>query len=179
MNPETLQRKTEHLKSLGLSDKKIATCACLLGMNPETLQRKTEHLKSLGLTKEKIANQAQLLGQNPKTIQRKYEVLRRYFSREEIAKNAQLLGNSQETLEASVQFIHQLGLNYKEMPFACGTKVSTKRKKIAVLLKERYGYDASLSKEERKELVEKAREFVRSRPQILRMSKKRIKKNYC
>jgi len=179
MNPDTIQRNANSLRELGLTNEKIATCAHLLSMNPDTIQRNAESLRELGLSKEKIATLAQLLGMNPDTIQRNYEFLRRFFSKEEIMKNAQLLGSSQKTIESSVQSLHQLGVDYKEIPFACGTKVGTKRKKIAVLLREKYGYDANLSKEERKELAEKAREFVCSRQQILIMSKKAIKKKYC
>jgi len=116
---------------------------------------------------------------NPETIQRNYEFLRRFFSKDEIMENAQLLGRSQKTVEASVQFLHQLGVDYKEMPFACGTKVGTKRKKIAVLLREKYGYNTNLSDAEKRELIEKAKEFVRSRPQILKMSERAIRKKYC
>ncbi|MEM3075843.1 MAG: hypothetical protein QW590_03395, partial [Candidatus Bilamarchaeaceae archaeon] len=86
--------------------------------------------------------------------------------------------SSQNTIEASVQFLYQLGIDYKEIPFACGTTVPTKRKKIAVLLREKYGYDSDLNKEEKKKLIEKAREFVRAEPNILKMSERAIKKKY-
>ncbi|MEM4360134.1 MAG: hypothetical protein QXT45_06360 [Candidatus Bilamarchaeaceae archaeon] len=92
--------------------------------------------------------------------------------------NAQLLGCSQNTIEASVQFLYQLGIDYKEIPFACGTKVSTKRRKIAVLLREKYGYNTELSREEKRELIEKAREFICLKPFILKMSERAIKKKY-
>ena len=176
---ETVRKAYAKLLELGLTDEKIATRAYLLSMNPETLQRNADSLKQFGLSNEKIASQAHLLGRDPETIQRNYEFLRRFFSKDEIMENAQLLGSSQKTIESSVQFLAQLGIDYKEMPFACGTKASTKRKKIAVLLREKYGFNANLSKEERKELAEKARDFVRSRPQVLRMSEKKIKEKYC
>ncbi|NYZ77690.1 hypothetical protein H0O02_05260 [Candidatus Micrarchaeota archaeon] len=178
-DPEMLQRNADALKKLGLTDEKIATNAALLGRDPETLQRNADALKKLGLTGEKITSRAELLGRDPETLQRNYECLRRFFSKDEITANAQLLGISKNTLLGSVQFLSALGVDYHKLPFACGTKVGTKRKKIAVLLREKYNYDANLNENERRELAEKAREFVRARPYILKMGEKAIKKTYC
>ena len=177
MNPETIQRNADALKKLGLTDEKIATLAHLLSRDPETIQRNADALRKLGLTDEKIATLAHLLSRDPETIQRNYEFLRRFFSKDEIMENAQLLGYSQKTVFAHVSYLHALEIDYKQ--FRLVTTPACKRKKIAVLLREKYGYDTNLSDAEKRELIEKAKEFVRSRPRILRMSERAIRKKYC
>ncbi len=176
MNPETIQRNAEFLMQLGLTKEKIASQAHLLGMNPETIQRNAEFLMQLGLTKEKMASQAHLLGRDPETLQRNYEFLRRFYSRKDILENPQYLGYSRKTAFAHVSYLYEFGVNHEQ--FLVITTPKCKRKKVAVLLREKYGYDENLNNNEKKELIENAKRFVRSKPHILSMSEKKIKEKY-
>jgi hypothetical protein len=99
------------LKSIGLSDSKIASQAHLLGMNPDTIDSNYQRLSNLGLKDEKIASQAQLLGMNPETIERNYQRLSNLGLKDEkIATQAQLLGWDPDTIERNYQRLSNLGL---------------------------------------------------------------------
>ncbi|MDD2655532.1 MAG: hypothetical protein PHQ80_02585 [Candidatus ainarchaeum sp.] len=177
-NHESLQRNLVFLKALGLTTEKIATHTALLSRDPDTLQRNFNFLRALGFTPENIESQAALLSRDPDTLQRNFEYLRRFFSKASILKNPSIIGNSQETVEGSVQFLHSLGIDYETYSFV-NTTPSCKRHKIAFLLREKFGYSQDLAQEEKKELIAKAREFVRRNPFALRFSEKRIKEKFC
>ena len=178
-DPDTIQRNADCLKGLGLTPENIVSRAELLSMNPDTIQRNADCLKELGLTPEKIASRADLLGRNPDAIQKNYEFLRRFFTKKTICNQAQLLGSSSETVESSVQYLHSLGVDHEKYASPAATSVGCKRKKLLVILKERYGFSADLSQSEKKELLEKARAFVRSNPVVLSLSEKTIRKKFA
>ena len=175
---ETVRKAHAKLIGLGVTPEKIASRAELLGLNPATIQKNADCLKALGLTPEKIASQAQLLGRDPETIQKNYEFMRRFFSKEKILSQLQLLGSTHATIESSVQFLNGIGVDHEKNANMCATTTSCKRKKVAVLLKERFGYSSALSLSEKQELLEKAGDFIRARPNILLMSEKKIRERF-
>src|SRR3990167_1086146 len=88
---DSVREVYKFLRSLGLTDEKIASRAELLGRDPETIERNYKSLRSLGLTDEKIASRAELLGRDPETIERNYKSLRSLgLTDEKIASRAEL-----------------------------------------------------------------------------------------
>ena len=97
---------------MGLNDRKIATCAYLLGKSPGTIERNHQKLLALGLSDEKIASQASLLGRDPNSIGRYYQILRDLgLSNTKIASQAQLLSMNPETIVRNYQALQRLGLS--------------------------------------------------------------------
>jgi dihydrodipicolinate synthase/N-acetylneuraminate lyase len=82
-------------------------------------------------------------------------------------------------VEGSVQFFHALGIDYERKVAYCATTSKNKRMKIVTLAKVRYGLSNDLSKAERMELLQKARDFVRKKPVVLGMGQKKIKKEFA
>jgi hypothetical protein len=155
-----------------------ATRTIILGTPPETIRKAHAKLLELGLTPAKIASRAELLGMNPDTIQRNYEFLRRFFSKETILKNPQLLGNAHDTILGSVEFMHEFGINHETYPYVY-TTVFRKQTKVLSLARARYGYSGDMTKEEKRELVLKAQDYIRKQPNVLIMNEKTIEKRFA
>jgi hypothetical protein len=179
VNSKTLQRKAQFLKELGISQEKIATHAQLLSLCPDTIREHARALKSLGFSSEKIAARPSLLGRCPDTLLRNYRALRSLFPRRTLLIMTQLLNNNLTTVQSSVWFLHELGLNHESFASMCSTTVQCKRRKIVALLQVRYGYSVDLPVEQKRELVGKARRFIRNQPRILTMSEKKIRERFA
>jgi len=82
-------------------------------------------------------------------------------------------------VESSVQFLHELGIAHEKQAAICTTTARNKRMKIVTLARFRYGLSNDLSKQERAELLQKARDFARSKPGMLLMSEKAIKEKFA
>ena len=182
--PKTLQNNFNFLHgTIGLSPKKIATLAHLLGRDPETLQNNFNFLHgTIGLSPEKIAQQAHLLGRAPKTIKRNFtshSVLLRgdcndkESGRAILRKQAQLLCLPPDTVLSNVQYLRFLGIGPKEHPMLLGTKASTKREKIAFILRGAFDY-GNADREGKKEAMEKAVHLVRRSPELLLLSMSKL-----
>ncbi len=174
----TIRRAHGKLVELGLAPDKIATHAQLLCRDPDTLQRNADLLRRLGLAPAAIAGKAQLLGMNPRTVRGNYDFLRRFFTRDTICKNAGLLGNSRETVFSSVQFLSGLKIDHEKYP-CVHTTAACKRRKVAELARARFGCSNFLSKDERMEMLRKARSFVKTYPTVLRLREKEIRARFA
>ena len=168
-NPETIRENRQELLDLGLTEEKIASRAELLGRDIEVIKSNYRALKRLGLSDKNIASYANLLSLNPKTVRNHYQNLRRYLDREIILEYSSLLGNNPNTIDASVQFLYQLGVDYKKHIFLLGMTNKTKRKKIAWFAKNVLHSDLA---DDRKSVVKRAREIFSENPDYF---KKNIK----
>jgi len=178
-NPATtILRAREKLAGLGVAPKKIATFAQLLCRDPATLQRNADSLRRIGLAPAAIAGNAQLLGMNPRTVRGNYDFLRRFFSKGTIRRNARLLGNSRETVFSSVQFLYGMGIDHEKYPCA-HTTAGCKRRKIVELSRARFNCSADLPKEERMELLARARSFAKTYPTVLRLREKEVRARFA
>ncbi|MEK6950238.1 MAG: hypothetical protein AABX13_00755, partial [Nanoarchaeota archaeon] len=173
-DPETIERNYQRLSALGLKDDKIASRAELLGNDPETIERNYQRLSALGLKDDKIASRAELLGRNPRTIERNYQhdvgLLRQDYRNRNSGKDllltyARLLGASPETIESNIQMLHSLGLNYND-GFLLGTKTSTKRQKMAWMLRELFDY-RNVPPGEKQEAIKSLYQFIKDNPALL------------
>ena len=173
-DPETIERNYQRLSDLGLKDEKIASRAELLGMDPETIERNYQRLSALGLRDEKIATQAPLLGRDPETIEENYQnhigLLRsdyedRKSGKDILLQQAQLLGISPDTLETNVQWFSDRNIDYGK-GILLGTKVQTKRKKLAWILREVFDY-RNVSKDERNQTVRNMYNLIEENPNLM------------
>ena len=180
-NVNTIRATYNALKSIGLKDEKIATQAPLLGMNPETIERNYQRLSDLGLKDEKIATQAPLLGRDPETIERNYQnhigLLRsdyedRKSGKDILLQQAQLLGISPDTLETNVQWFSDRNIDYGN-GMLLGTKVQTKRKKLAWILREVFDYRTH-PQDQRREVINNMYKFVADNPHLMIKSTKAL-----
>lgn len=181
MNPDTIEKNYQRLHDLGLSKKSIATNAQLLGINPDTIERNYQRLHNLGLSDEKIATHAFLLGRNPKTIKKNYQnyigLLRhdykdRESGREILLQQAQLLGISPDTVEANVQWFADRRLDYGN-GVLLGTKVQTKRKKLAWILREVFDYR---NQQDKRETINRMYAFIADNPRLMIKSIKALER---
>jgi hypothetical protein len=83
------------------------------------------------------------------------------------------MGNSPKTIEASVMYLSDLGIDYGKHPALCATTVGRKRAKIAMLMREA-GY-SGLDKADRKELRDKALEYLRKRPYAFKTEDRKVR----
>ena len=188
LDPETVMDHYRFLRDLGLSDKSIATHAYLLSRDPETVMGHYRFLKALGLSDKSIASNAHLLGRDPETIMKYYQhhvgLLREHYKdrnsgRNLLIDNPQLLGISPETMEANIQYLHSIGIDYNEdsllWVMLLGSKPSTKRKKLAWMLRELFDY-RSVPQEKKKTLINILYGFVRNNPSLLVKSIKTLER---
>lgn len=184
-HPEARKETARVLKQeFGLSRTKIASRAELLGRDVETLRKNQRVLKKMvGVSVERIGEHAELLGLSPVTIQRHYQqdigVLRevtresykdktyRESGRKLLRVFVQLLGNAPVTIEDNVQFMYAYGIHYNGV--LLGTRVQTKRKKMAWILREGFRYKA-LPEEEKRLALNNIYGFIREHPRYLRGS---------
>jgi len=131
-------------------------------------------LRKYGLKDDKIASQAQLLGRDPETIERNYQhhvgLLRHDYTdrasgRDLLTNQAQLLGISPETTNANVQFLYELGINYRDA-FLLGSTPQLKRKKMAWMLRELFDY-RNLQQEQKRYVIHRLYDFVKDNPNLL------------
>jgi hypothetical protein len=174
-DPETIERNCSTLKKLGLKDNKIATHPSLLGRDPESIEKSCQNLRKLGLTDKKITERAELLENSLETIQINYQhhvgLLRQNYrdrcsGRDLLVMQAQLLGVSNVNLDANVQFLHNIGIDYCDNAILTGTKVSTKRKKMAWLLREVFDY-RNADKDKKGNVIDAMYAFARDNPRVL------------
>ena len=174
---ESVRAVYEFLREKGLSNKKIASRAELLGMNPDAIERNYQALKELGLSNKKIASRAPLLGRDPDAIKRNYQhhvgLLRQDYrngrsGRDLLLTYAQLLGISSDTLESDVQFLYGMGVDYNN-GILLGTKPQTKRKKMAWMLRELFDY-RNIPQDKKPEAIRSLYAFIKEYPAILTKS---------
>ena len=134
-------------------------------------------LRKYGLKDDKIASRAELLGRDPETIERNYQhhvgLLRHDYTdrasgRDLLTNQAQLLGISPETTNANVQFLYELGINYRDA-FLLGSTPQLKRKKMAWMLRELFDY-RNLQQEQKRNAINKLYDFIRDYPRVLKKS---------
>lgn len=175
MSEDAVRATYKRLRSIGLSDSKIASRAELLGREAYIIDRNYLRLSSLGLSDSKIASQAHLLGRDPNTIDRNYQhhigLLRqdcqnRNSGRDMLFRHANLLGVSPDTLEANVQWFTERNLDYSGWMMLLGTTPQTKRKKLAWILKEVFDIRRR-PKEQGNEIIGALYDFIRDNPCFL------------
>ena len=176
-DPETIKNNHQYLKTLGLTDSKIASRAELIGRDPETIKNNHQYLKNLGLTDRNISTNAHLLARDPETIERYYQYhvgllredyLDRGSGRELILSHASLLGIPPKTMEANVQYLSSIGIDYHN-GFLLGSRPSTKRRKLAWMLRELFDY-RDIPRDHKREVIGRLYHFVRENPRILAKS---------
>ena len=141
-------------------------------------------LLNMGLSDSKLESQIRLISMNPKIIERNYQhhvsLLRDdYLSRNSGKKillgQPPLLGNSPDTLEANVQWFADRNIDYGN-GISLGTKVKTKRKKLAWILKNVFDY-REVSENEKGDTMNNMYNFIRNNPSLLVKSIKFLEKN--
>jgi hypothetical protein len=134
--PASLNGKIKFMKEKGLKEEKILENLPVLDQNLKVLKWRWAWLRNIGLSDQNIATNVHLLSMNKKTLLIHYNNLRRYFEKEKIATFAPMLGISTETINANVQFLQFWGLTPDRVPLAYLSSPTTKRKKVAWLMKQ-------------------------------------------
>ena len=141
---EILEPNYHNLEKMGLTAKKIATNASLLGMNPRSVRIKYDFF--VGLLRDDYTD--------------------RTSGKEAILRDPVLLGSSRVTVESNTQFLYSLGVNLRENLGLLGTTVKKKREKMAWMLNELFDYGEAFP-EEKKDLIYSMRDLVRDKPDLL------------
>ena len=109
--------------------------------------------------------------QGKRIFRKHYQSLRRYMTNEEIQSHPSLLEVSISTIDANVQYLS--GREIEDFALF-GTKPSTKRKKIAWLLRKVFDYQNSSDK---KQTIHEAYSFISKHPTYLRYAIPVMEKN--
>ena len=152
-NSETLERNYKNLKKYGLTNKKIASQAVLLGLNSRTFERNYRNCISL----IRQDHQNRLSGKNL------------------LLNQPQLLVSSPNTIKSNIQFFYHHNINYSS-GIMLGTTVQNKRKKLAWILREVFDYK-DIPKEKKKQTINSLYGFVRKDPILLAKSISTLEKS--
>ncbi len=169
----------EKLKDWGFSFEAMARCPSLLGNHPETLQRKFDFLEiKLGVARKKIAVHPSLLTISLESLESRYnnhrKSLQTYSLNDDqaallIRKNPQLLQIPETTFDSNLTYLSYIGLDIPteyNLAQLLSTRPSTKRKKLAWILREVCGYSFALP-EKRSELIHTLYDFISSNTNTL------------
>jgi len=178
-----LKETYEKLVELGISEEKIASEPWLLTKDLESIKENYEILIKIGVPKRKIASYPLLLGLSSENIKKRYQhiisLLRddyknRNSGRDSIIFNPLLLSVPPETIEANIQFLSYIGFD-EYNPILLQTKPQTKRKKIAILLRELFRYE-TLSKKDKNKAIKELYQILKENPKLLINSSGKLKK---
>jgi len=166
-NGEEMQSAHTALREFGLTKKRIASRANLLGSSAKTLKKRHRNLLAKGLTREKIAARPELLARDTQTINGHYQHHVGLLGKKTLTTYAQLLGITPETIAASVGHLYSLNIPYEGRGVLLGTRPHIKREKMAWLLREVFDYRTT---EDKRTARESMYRFVQNNPSHLTYS---------
>lgn len=165
VDESSLRETYAFLKSIGLSDSKIAINATLLANRSETLIQNYQGLSALGISPKKITTCAYLLAFSSETLERNQRALSELGLKDEkIAGHPELLARDPESLRKNHARLLSLGLKSE--------KIATNALLIAMnpeTIERNYRMLSSLGLSDEK---------IASHPELLGLNPKKISENY-